>query len=368
MELTAAAMSMLDENLDFRQMAAMRTVLAGRHGLLPGAPFNCNGTFVRNTFEIANLRCMALLPSGWMVDVDESVSITIPMLYDSTYYFSVSLSENMKDFEHQDVVFLRPEYSFQLSSIEDLKVNQSLPLLRFTIKDGTFNIDTAYIPPCLMLESSDKFDLYRNKIAEKLKALDSHDNLPEGACKLATTYHINHLGSLTPFTDVKTFIGMVYDLNRDLMFFFLEPHKSELGELHTMECDMNDVQLYLDWTLRQLDKTKDILDNHPIEDKKPDYDELKAILRKELMDDLKPTLEQLIHTEVDAVRNDIQQQVSEALKDFLSGEFRRQLYADLNAELADSLYQKLYDALYKALYGALYHEEVAETDDYMPMI
>lgn len=368
MELTAAAMSMLDENLDFRQMAAMRTVLAGRHGLLPGAPFNCNGTFVRNNFEIANLRCMALLPSGWMVDIDESVSITIPMLYDSTYYFTVGLGENLKDFEHKDVEFLRPEYVYQISSIEDLKVSQDLPLLRFTIKDGTFNIDSSYIPPCLMVVSSEKFEHYRDKIAERLTQLHNHANLPGDTSKLAISYYLNHLGNNNPLIEVKTFVTLLDDLNRELRYYLLEPHKDEVGDTTLMTCDLNDVQIYLEWTIKQLDKVKLLLDNHPIEDKKPDYDELKAILRKELMDDLKPTLEKLIHTEVDAVRNDIQQQVSDALKDFLSGEFRRQLYADLNTELADSLYKKLYDALYHALYEALYREEEVETDDYTPMI
>lgn len=368
MELTADAMSMLDENLDFRQMAAMRTVLAGRHGLLPGAPFNCNGTFVRNNFEIADLRCMALLPSGWMVDIDESVSITIPILYDSTYYFSVGLSENLRDFEHKDVEFLRPEYSYQISSLEELKLTQNLPLLRFTIKDGTFNIDTSYIPPCLMVASSEKFESYRDKIVEKLDALNVHPNLPNDSSKLAISYYYNHLDNNNPLVEVKTFVTLLDDLNREIRYYILEPHKSEIGECPLMQCDLNDVQIYLDWTIKQLDKVIRVLDSHPIEDKKPDYDELKAILRKELMDDLKPTLEGLIHTEVDAVRNDIQQQVSDALKDFLSGEFRRQLYADLNAELADSLYQKLYDALYHALYGALYREEEVETEDYTPMI
>lgn len=368
MELTATAMSMLDENLDFRQMAAMRTVLAGRHGLLPGAPFNCNGTFVRNNFEISNLRCMALLPSGWMVDIDESVSITIPMLYDSTYYFTVGLGENLKDFEHKDVEFLRPDYAYQISSLEDLKISQNLPLLRFTIKDGTFNIDTSYIPPCLMLASSEKFEQYREKIIEKLTLLHTHANMPSDGCKLAIGYYLNHIGNNNPLIEVKTYVTLLDDLNRELHYYLFEPHKDEIGEEKLISCDLNDVQLYLDWTIKQLDKAKNFLDNNPIEDTKPDYDELKAIIRKELMDDLKPTLEGLIHTEVDAVRNDIQQQVSDALKDFLSGEFRRQLYADLSTELADSLYQKLYDALYKALYGALYREEVVETDDYMPMI
>lgn len=368
MELTAAAMSMLDENLDFRQLAAMRTVLAGRHGLLPGAPFNCNGTFVRNNFEISNLRCMALLPSGWMVDVDESVAITIPMLYDSTYYFSVGLSENLKDFEHQDVEYLRPEYSYQILTAEELKITQSLALIRFTIKDGTFNIDSSYIPPCLMMVSSEKFELYQNKISDLLSALETHPNLPEGGSKLAIGFYNSHLRNRGGMFEVKTFVELLSDLHRDLNHYILEPHKDEVGNNPVMECDLNDVQLYLEWTVKQLEKAKTVLDNNPVENTKPDYDELKAIIRKELMEELKPLLEEKIHNEVEAVRNDIQQQVSDALKDFLSGEFRRKLYAELNAELADSLYQKLYDALYRALYGALYREEEVVTDDFMPMI
>lgn len=368
MELTAAAMSQLDENLDFRQMAAMRTVLAFHHGLLPGTPFNCNGTFVRNNFEIPNLRCMALLPSGWMIDVDENVSINIPMLNESTYYFSIGLGEKLIDFEHKDVEYVRPDYSYEILNADELKINQSLPLMRFSIKDGTFNIDSSYIPPCLMVETDEKFELYRKKISERLDAIISHPNIPETDSKALLAYYQSRISNPHKLVDVNSFIETLSDLHRSLVYNIFNKFKAEIGEVKTKEYDLNDVQLFLEWLVGQLDYAKSVLDKHPVEDNKPNYDELKEILRKELMDDLKPTLEGLIHTEVDAVRNDIQQQVSDALKDFLSGEFRRQLYADLNAELADSLYQKLYDALYKALYGALYREEEVETDEYTPMI
>ena len=71
---------------------------------------------------------------------------------------------------------------------------------------------------------------------------------------------------------------------------------------------------------------------------------------------------------MDALRYDLQTQISEALKDFISGEFRRQLHDELGSELSDSLEQKLYASLYAALYDALFVPPKVEEDTYTPLI
>ena len=96
MELTTQTFTSLSEELDFRQQMALRAALgSNRMGLLPGAPFLNSGLFAKNKFEMARLRCLAVLPSGRLLDVDESVSVAIPMLYGDTYYLAVNLGGSL---------------------------------------------------------------------------------------------------------------------------------------------------------------------------------------------------------------------------------------------------------------------------------
>ena len=86
MEITTQTFLNMDENLDFRQQMALRAALGGnRMGLLPGAAFCNDGMFVKNKFEMGHFKCLAVLPSGRIIDVDESVNLPIPMLYGSIY-------------------------------------------------------------------------------------------------------------------------------------------------------------------------------------------------------------------------------------------------------------------------------------------
>ena len=63
MEITAQTFIGLEEKLDFQQQIAIRAALGSTQmGLLPGTELSCKGVFVKNTFEVENLRCMALLP------------------------------------------------------------------------------------------------------------------------------------------------------------------------------------------------------------------------------------------------------------------------------------------------------------------
>ena len=75
MELTAETFKEIFEKWDFRQRLAIRAALGcNRMGLVPGAPFNCNGTFVKNRYEVTNFQCMAILPSGKIVNAEEDRS------------------------------------------------------------------------------------------------------------------------------------------------------------------------------------------------------------------------------------------------------------------------------------------------------
>ena len=61
MELTAQTFIELDKNLDRQQQITRRIANGGDFGIIPAAPFHCQGAFVKKTLEITPLTFMALL-------------------------------------------------------------------------------------------------------------------------------------------------------------------------------------------------------------------------------------------------------------------------------------------------------------------
>lgn len=103
MELTAETFSGMAEQWDFSQRLAIRAALgSNRMGLVPGAPFNCSGTFVSNRFEITGFQCMALLLSGRIVNADEDVQVPIPMLFGDKYYLTVGFGSDQAEFQKRE--------------------------------------------------------------------------------------------------------------------------------------------------------------------------------------------------------------------------------------------------------------------------
>ena len=181
MELTTQTFLDMDENLDIRQQIAIRAAL-GDHciGLLPDASFSNEGVFYTNKYEIDRLQCTALLPSGRIIQVDEAVSISIPFLYGDVYYLAVGIGKEQVQFEKLGVSYVRPQYTYDIMSLEEVKKNDVFPVTRFTVKEGVFTIDKDFIPPCLLLASNNRFAYYRDRYADLLQQLGEHANFKEG--------------------------------------------------------------------------------------------------------------------------------------------------------------------------------------------
>ena len=161
MELTAQTFRELDRNLDFRQQVAVQAALGGRRlGLLPGAPFLCQGVFVKNTFEIERFQCLAVLPSGRILSADEKVTLPIPMLFGEEYYLTVSYSDQDRQFEREEVPYVSKRKVYALHTLDELPKEDLLPVARFQVKEGVFSIDPDYIPPCLLLDADPRFKEY----------------------------------------------------------------------------------------------------------------------------------------------------------------------------------------------------------------
>jgi len=114
---------------------ALRAALGGnRLGLLNGEDFICDGMFVKNTFEIERLRCLAVLPSGNIIDTDESVVVTIPILYGNEYFLTIGLGDGGTTFERDDVPLKRTQYVYNINTTEEVEAGDLMPVVRFEVR------------------------------------------------------------------------------------------------------------------------------------------------------------------------------------------------------------------------------------------
>ena len=108
MALSAQTFVELDANLARRQQAVNRAVNGNQFGLIPFTEFDCRGGFVRNKLEIERLTCMALLPSGRILHVDEKVVVSVPLVYGDEYYLACGFGDAEVAFDVKTVPFVRP--------------------------------------------------------------------------------------------------------------------------------------------------------------------------------------------------------------------------------------------------------------------
>ena len=209
MALSAQTFVELDANLARRQQAVNRAVNGNQFGLIPFTEFDCRGGFVRNKLEIERLTCMALLPSGRILHVDEKVVVSVPLVYGDEYYLACGFGDAEVAFDVKTVPFVRPEYTFGIYALDELQGTDLFPVMKFKVNDGVFLIDDSYIPPCLHLSSDDRFRTCLEQLAAKVALLAEHANLESGEGKRAfqryayllkkydTNHRTSHLLQLT---------------------------------------------------------------------------------------------------------------------------------------------------------------------------
>ena len=367
MELTAQTFKELDRNLDFRQQVAVRAALGGqRLGLLPGAPFSCKGVFVKNTFEIERFQCLAVLPSGRILSADESVSLTIPMLFGETYYLTVSYTDESHSFEREEVPYVSARKAYALHTLDELPREDLLPVTRFLMRDGVFTVDPDYIPPCLLLDADPHFREYASAYTEKLEELAAHANLEEGEGKRAILRYLFLLRGYQFDGGVKEFIQLTQEIAQAIDYYIVTANKENAVEVPSP--NQYDIAQWLQWLLEYLTGAVSIMDGVVLEDNTIDYEALLAQAKAELYERLNPELRaQLLQQIKEELRQELSEKLSETLKQFIDGEVKPGLHDTLTSELDPSLHERLYTELYEQLYNALYVPS-SEEADFCPMI
>ena len=387
MELTAETFSGISEQWDFRQSLAIRAALGSNHmGLVPGTTFSCNGTFVKNRFEVTGLQCMALLPSGKIVSADEDVQVSIPMLFGDKYYLTVGFSNNQTEFEKEGVPFVRPHYEYAIHTLEEIEAGDLFPLVRFLSADGVFSVDTDFIPPCLLLEDEARFKGYIERYKELMGILANHENLAEGEGKRAMLRYVFMLKGYRLQNTMQDFMLLTQEIAQAIDYYIVTPNRQPLEIPVPHHAD---IQAWLGWLESYMQGAAEILDGVVLEDNTIDYEALLAQAKAELYEKLHPELIEKLLADMKAeLQEEMRQQtaqittyINETLKkeivDELTTEFNDRAdkltvmltdkFDEMGKQLNDSLYEKLYFNLFENLFNALYVPEPEELK-FMPQI
>ena len=367
MELTAQTFLDMDANLDFRQQVAIRAALGDRcMGLLPETTFDCSGSFYVNKFEIERFRCTALLPSGKIIQVDEPVSISVPMLYGSVYYLTVGFGTGQSTFEKEGVPYIRPQYSYAIHTIEEVMSNDVLPITRFVVNNGTFAVDNDFVPPCLMLSSHKVFNELKQHYAEQLLKLAEHKNLKEGDGKRAMQRYLFMMKAFNMEGRVADFVTLTQEIAQAVDYFIMRPNTEQQVEIP--QPVQGDIMMWLRWLEEYLTGTAAMLDGVVLEDDTIDYEALLAQAKKELYDQLNPELyAKLLEKIKEELRDELTMSLRNELTSYMEDTVKPELGRILSDELNEKLYEKLYTELFEHLFNALYVPE-PEEKEFIPMI
>lgn len=367
MAISAQTFLELDENLRHRQQAATRAVNGNEFGLIPFTEFDRQGGFVRNKLEIDHLACMALLPSGKILHIDEKVVVTVPLVYGNEYYLACGFGEKEVEFDVKEVPFVRPEYTYGIYSLSELEGTDLFPVMKFKVSDGIFSIDESYIPPCLYLSSDNRFQPYLEQLTKQVSLLAEHPNLESGEGKRAFQRYAYLLKSYDTQGRTCPFIQLTYEIAQAIDYYIVMPNTETPVTIPAYSG--YDIANWLDWLDSYLHNAAGTLDKVVLEDHSIDFDELKAQIKAELYEQLCPELYEQLYTELKAkLYAEISEDLTVRLTDYINQQLKTELHDLLSGELSEELYESLYKNLYESLYNALYVPVEKEEDEFTPLI
>lgn len=388
MELTNHTFIGIAEHLDLTQRLALQTALgSNRTGLIPNAPWALKALFTNDQLEIDGLQCMALLPSGRIVNAEENVQIAIPMLFGNKYYLTIGFDNGLTEYEREGVPMVRPKYKYEFCTKEEVETRDVFPLMRFHVENGVFSINQDYIPPCLLLSTDKRIKEYIDLLIEHLRTITEHQNLAEGEGKRSLTHYLFRLKTLNMGCTMNDFILLTHEIAHAVDYYIMMPNQEQTIEVPIPS--IIDIQEWTQWLSDYLKGAAQVLESVVLEDNTIDYEALLAQAKKELYEQLNPeltakileTLRLEIRVEIEKMRNDLDYYLNEELRPEILKELTTNIneqearlkenmdkkFEDLNEELKKTLFEKLYLELFENLFNALYVPEPEDRNS-MPMI
>ena len=359
MPLSPEALSSIEDGLNQRRTALIRSSFVGAWGVIPGCQARCSAMFVDGKIEVKVEDCIALLPSGRIMDMNEEASFPVSRLEEGFWYLCAGFGEGDVEFEKEGVPYVRPTYELGISRIEDL--GDRLPLLRLKVGGGNVGIDKEFIIPALSLLSDKRYCEWMQKIADVIAKIADHPNLEPGDKKRTMLQYRFLSGSYTIENSINKYILFLREVCQAVQYYVMG-EKAAPDNYYVM-----DPQLFMASCLDYLNQAVVVLDGTVLVDNSIDYEALKEELRKEIYGKVSEEMQQDLQARIEELSTTLGTKLEETLRDYIEHNFKEALETALREELTEKLRTELYDKLYQALYQALYVPE-KEEEIYTPII
>ena len=366
MALTSRTFRHMDGDMDFRLQLMAHIAAGNRYGRIPNTPFSCTGRFVKNTFEVDHLSCMALLPSGRILHIDERVTVNIPILYGEEYFLVAGFSGHTVTFEADEIPYVRPEYEFRLCEAAEVEAQDVMPLVRFTAHEGILAPDNNYLPPCLVLSDEPRLNELRKQVEDRLEAVATHPHLANEEARQSLLHLLFRLKAFPVGNMVEELVRLTQEVAYAVDFHICRPLNGSTTAIPQPAA--YDLRQWFQWLDSFFKGMTTLLDKNPPEDTTIDYDTLLAQAKAELYDQLRA---ELFGTSIEELRKQLHSKLEKDLKEllmrYINGSLKGQLQEVLAERLSSELFEKLYVALFDPLFNALYVPE-PEEKEFVPLI
>ena len=367
MKLKASTFIGHDRRIE-RKLKSIVSVAMGRQtGLIVDSVFDVHPVIAYQNIEIERCRCSALLSSGLIIDTDEKVKVPLASFADGNYYLAVTLTDNQVMLNCEYVEYIRPEYSYSIMTLNELKEKNAFPIVKLSVNEGRLTIDSKYIVPQLNVGNSKLLMDYAERIAGLLSKIAWHPNIdPLSEMHGAFMYLTQRLLDVDGRWQVSSWTSMLYRVVAQVVWYMADAKGCQMETLIDVP-DVLDLYPWLEDVVRTLENTYKELDDLKIERRTIDVSKLREDLYNELYEKLHDSL-------YEKLKQELQTYLLETLSDSLKQTVRSYIDDDvvpaakenITQELANSLSVSLYDKLYKALYDALYVPTTEE--DFVPLI
>lgn len=384
MEVTVQTVQLMEEALDFRQRTVLRLAIgSGARGVVTGTELKCHAAFVGRTIEITGLKLTAILPSGRLMTIDEDVRIDIDkdkieaITANGTeakeVFLCVSIGDETTTYECEDIEFKRPKYVYDFHSIEEAEGQDCMPIVRLTVEDGMLSLDADYVLSVIIAADSERLLALREVLKEKIMTLTKHANLESSDLRVLLMQVLYQIGTINMQYQATDFMQKVHEV-ATLASIYTEEYAAsheltaEKPELPAVcKPSVLKIDTFASEVERLLDAIGSVLDLCVVVDKTINFDDLKAQLKAELYEEMRPEMNEKIEqlrTELhEQLTTELDQRIHQAIDDM-----EQSLHDKLRTVLPQEMHQPLYDALYNALYMALERPEAEVVDNFMPLI
>ncbi len=369
MEINTDTVKGLYGDINIKQRIAVRAMLGGeRLGLLPEVTFNNKGSFVKNIFEMPRFQCMAILPTGQIIDVDEPVKITIPVLYGAEYYLTVGIGKESIPFERNGVPYKRPSYEYAIKTLDEI-TDDVFPFIRFKNNEGVLSYDQSYIPPTLLLTEGFGYEDYISRYLDGMNALLEHPNMDADYGRHILLYYRFLLKGLTKKSQTSNLLQLTQGIVQAMNYYIVSRVEPDTP-VDIPRCTPYDVESWLSWTDDYLHTNTKLLDKVVREDNSIDVEALKEEIKNELYEKLYKDLYEALKPKIkEELTAEMTEQLRGVLTAYMNEKLKPAIIEELRTELSEELYDKLYRALYDALFAALnIPRAVEEEDTFTPLI